>query len=169
MPIASPRYRFTLDGVTSAPAEPGVYALYRLNELLYVSFVEAPAALRERLLQHLHCQRLPTRATHFAWEISHSPKKRHAELMREHASRHASPPAASVVQLRVHDLLAACPACGCSYFVSPADPAGDYTCKKCRVPTSGKALIRQIRDKAITRSARAIALLTQPGEARDPG
>jgi len=84
MPIASPRYAFTKAMLAGAPPDPGVYALWIDNELVYYGRANA---IQSALLEHLNSGRPCTvRATHYAWEIALSPSLREAELLREFES-----------------------------------------------------------------------------------
>ena len=82
MPLTSPKYPFTKTAVSGAPDDPGVYALYCENELLYVGAAERAkrATIRSRLIEHFSGEREPTGATHYKWEIRSDPLARLAEL-----------------------------------------------------------------------------------------
>ena len=85
MPIASPRYALTPVMVSGAPDDPGVYALWENDELIYYGHARGAAAtIQSCLRQHLAggnaCM---TSATHYGWEISGDPRVREAELLRE--------------------------------------------------------------------------------------
>ena len=84
MPIASPKYRFTRKAIDQAPTEPGVYILYEEEDVLYIGRVELPSGIQTRLLEHLYRLRDPSFATHYGWEICRDPRRRQAELIREH-------------------------------------------------------------------------------------
>lgn len=76
-PEPSRRYPFARIALQGAPREPGVYALWDGDELIYYG---RAASLREQLLAHV--QRGP-QATHYSWELSPDPAAREAELLRE--------------------------------------------------------------------------------------
>jgi hypothetical protein len=86
MPIASPRYAFTPTMVSGAPEDPGVYALWENDELIYYGHARsAGVTIRSCLREHLAGGNDCTRnATHYGWEISANPPQREAELLREH-------------------------------------------------------------------------------------
>ena len=85
MPIASPRYAFTPVMVSGAPPDPGVYALWRGDELIYYGrALGGEATIQTRLRAHLEAPGCTSGATHYGWEISAHPRKREAELLREY-------------------------------------------------------------------------------------
>lgn len=89
MPFGGGRYRFTRNMVEGAPAEPGVYALWQDEELIYYGRAAGGAlTLQHALLEHLMGRAGPcTReATHYGWEISLYPVAREAELLAEYKS-----------------------------------------------------------------------------------
>jgi len=65
-----------------APEEPGVYALWDGDELVYYGRAAGRdgAAIRSCLLAHLE----RTRATHYSWEVCPDPATREAELLRDY-------------------------------------------------------------------------------------
>ena len=86
MPIASPRYAFTPVMVSGAPADPGVYALWEKDEIIYYGHargesITIQSCLREHLERVNHCT---SGATHYGWEISANPPRREMELLREY-------------------------------------------------------------------------------------
>lgn len=85
MPIASPRYALTEAMVAGAPADPGVYALWEADELIYFGHAQGgDETIQSCLAHHLHGgERCTARATHYGWEIAANPPAREAELMRE--------------------------------------------------------------------------------------
>jgi len=90
MPIASPRYALTPVMVGGAPADPGVYALWENDELIYYGHargesVTIQSCLREHLARGNACT---ASATHYGWEISANPPLREAELLREFQRTH---------------------------------------------------------------------------------
>ena len=86
MPIASPRYAFTESMVAGAPPDPGVFALWAHDELIYYGRalgdgVTIQSRLREHLASAKECtSRCTSGATHYGWEISGNPRAREAEL-----------------------------------------------------------------------------------------
>ena len=90
MPIASPRYAFTKVMVSGAPSDPGVFALWENDELIYYGHargesVTIQSCLKEQLKGANGCTR---GATHYGWEISANPPLREAELLREFERAH---------------------------------------------------------------------------------
>jgi hypothetical protein len=71
--------------VAGAPADPGVYALWEEEELIYYGHAHGGSAtIQSCLKQHLAGSNSCTaRATHYGWEISANPPAREAELLRE--------------------------------------------------------------------------------------
>jgi hypothetical protein len=87
MPFGGGRYRFTRSMVEGAPADPGVYALWENDELIYYGRAAGKATgIQFALLEHLAGRAGPcTRgATHYGWEISLDPVAREAELLAEY-------------------------------------------------------------------------------------
>ena len=79
------RYKFTRIVLQGAPDEPGVYALWDGDELVYYG---RGATIRSSLLAQL--ERL--RATHYSWEVCTDPTTREAELLREYERLYGRPP-----------------------------------------------------------------------------
>jgi len=90
MPIASPRYALTRTMVAGAPDDPGVYALWENDELIYYGHARGEGATIQSCLQrHLDGGNGCTvAATHYGWEISANPPLREAELLREFQRAH---------------------------------------------------------------------------------
>jgi hypothetical protein len=79
------RYRFARTVVQGAPNEPGVFALWDGDELVYYG--------RARRLRDALAERLGRAAvTHYSWELSQDPATREAELLRDFARLHGRPP-----------------------------------------------------------------------------
>jgi len=90
MPIASPRYALTAVMVSGAPNDPGVFALWEHDELIYYGHARGESAtiqscLREHLGRQFACT---AGATHYGWEISANPAQREADLLREFERQH---------------------------------------------------------------------------------
>ena len=67
--------------VSGAPPDPGVFALWEGEELIYYGRAhDIQACLREHLAREHPCT---IRATHYGWEIASSPAMREAELLGE--------------------------------------------------------------------------------------
>ena len=77
---AGRRYRFSRVVIAGAPLEPGVYTLWRHEEVIYYGRAQGEATLRSRLLEQLESG---VQATHYSWEISRQPAARESELLRE--------------------------------------------------------------------------------------
>lgn len=89
MPIASPRYAFNRTMVAGAPNDPGVYALWENDELIYYGHARGESAtIQSCLQQHLSGETSCAGATHYGWEISANPPAREAELLREYQRTH---------------------------------------------------------------------------------
>ena len=86
MPIASPRYALNATMVDGAPPDPGIYALWEHEELIYFGHaLGIGATIQSCLREHLE-RRDPCSggATHYGWEITSNPAARGAELLREY-------------------------------------------------------------------------------------
>ena len=94
MPIASPRYAFNAVMVSGAPPDPGVFALWEHDELIYYGrALGGGATIQSRLRDHLAgADPCTARATHYGWEISSNPRRREAELLQEYERTHARLP-----------------------------------------------------------------------------
>ena len=85
VPIASPRYPFMRVAVIGAPDDPGVYALYENDRVVYIGHADGRGTtIRSRLIEHLERRLAPSSATHYGWEICRLPVARAAELVREY-------------------------------------------------------------------------------------
>lgn len=71
--------------VAGAPADPGVYALWENEELIYYGHARGGSAtIQSCLKQHLAGGNNCTlHATHYGWEIAANPPGREAELVHE--------------------------------------------------------------------------------------
>lgn len=79
------RYRFTRTVVQGAPDEPGVFALWEGDALVYYG--------RARRLREALVERLGRAAvTHYSWELSDDPAAREAELLRDFERLYGRPP-----------------------------------------------------------------------------
>jgi hypothetical protein len=94
MPIASPRYAFTAVMVAGAPPDPGVFALWHGDELIYYGrALGEGATIQSRLREHLEdAARCTSGATHYGWEIAAHPRQREVELLREFEEAHGRLP-----------------------------------------------------------------------------
>ena len=90
-PRPARRYRFRRIVIAGAPYEPGVYALWDAEELVYYGRADGvDATIRSRLLDLYYED--PKRATHYSWEVCKDPAAREAELLAEHERAHGRPP-----------------------------------------------------------------------------
>jgi hypothetical protein len=80
-PEPSRRYRFHRVVLAGAPNEPGVYALWQDDELVYYGRAFQGATIRSRLMEHYE---EGADVTHYSWEISREPASRERELLREY-------------------------------------------------------------------------------------
>lgn len=94
MPIASPRYAFNAIMIAGAPPDPGVFALWENEELIYYGrALGSGATIQSRLREHLDTGVNGTAAaTHYGWEITANPRVREAELLREFEKMHGRLP-----------------------------------------------------------------------------
>jgi hypothetical protein len=74
------RYKFNRIVLAGAPNEPGVYALWQGDEVIYYGRAQGEATLRSRLMEHYNSG---AGATHYSWEISREPAARESELLRQ--------------------------------------------------------------------------------------
>jgi hypothetical protein len=97
MPIGNRHWTFTPLVVSGAPEEPGVYALFEGDEVIYYGCVLQGSTIRSALYEvlqrvqsgHAGCLQGVSRYT---WEISYRPRLREAELLREFEQEHQHPP-----------------------------------------------------------------------------
>jgi hypothetical protein len=87
MPIASPKYALTQTMVAGAPDDPGVYALWEHDEVIYYGHARGSGATIQSCLQQ-HLASGKCSATHYGWEISANPPARELELLREFEKAH---------------------------------------------------------------------------------
>jgi len=113
MPIANRHWTFSPLVVSGAPEEPGVYALFEDDELIYygcaVQGSSIQAALHE-LMTRVHDGRAGClqRVNRYTWEITYRPRLREAELLREFELAHQHAPRCNQMAVRQPpDLVAA--------------------------------------------------------------
>jgi len=105
MPIANRYWTFSPMVLSGAPDEPGVYALLEGEEVVYygcaVQGSTIHSALHEILMRVSSgrggCLQSVNRYT---WEITHRPRLREAELLREFEQANQHPPRCNQVPLR---------------------------------------------------------------------
>jgi hypothetical protein len=76
--------------VAGAPDDPGVYALWENDEVIYYGHARGEGAtIQSCLRQHLEgANPCTARATHYGWEISANPRAREVELQKEFEKAH---------------------------------------------------------------------------------
>ena len=85
MSLASPKYPFKESAVVGAPADPGLYALYRGDTMICLGMAEGRGpsdTIRAKLLFHLNQAAPAPLPTHYKWEITSDPAKRRAQYLR---------------------------------------------------------------------------------------
>src|SRR5688572_15225897 len=97
MPINSRHWSFNPMVVSGAPDEPGVYALFEDDEVIYYGCAVYGSTIQSALSEILARVRegqggCLQRITHYSWEITHRPRLREAELLREFEQAHQHPP-----------------------------------------------------------------------------
>ena len=94
MPIASPRYALNAAMVSGAPPDPGVFALWEREELIYYGRAMGHGmTIQSRLREYLErVDGCTAKATHYGWEITSNPRQREAELLREYERSHGRLP-----------------------------------------------------------------------------
>jgi len=83
--------------VSGAPDEPGVYALLEDDEIIYYGCALPGSTIHSALFDILTRVRdgragCLQRVTRYTWEITHRPRLREAELLREFEQQHRHPP-----------------------------------------------------------------------------
>jgi hypothetical protein len=85
MPIAKQKYELSRALVDAAPDEPGVYALWEDEELIFLGqasrLVTIKACLKRQLTRSL-CP-CAENATHYSWELSLRPATREMEVLQD--------------------------------------------------------------------------------------
>jgi hypothetical protein len=77
--------------VEVTPQAPGVYFLYRDDELTYIGLAEEGKGIRESLENHVSgaCAGCEQQATRFTYELTHHPRRRHRQHVSAYRERHA--------------------------------------------------------------------------------
>jgi hypothetical protein len=79
--------------VGGAPPDPGVFALWEGEELIYYGRAQGSATIQSRLRAHLEgSDGCTAGATHYGWEITSNPPVREAELLAEYRRAHGKLP-----------------------------------------------------------------------------
>jgi hypothetical protein len=82
MLVASLRWKLTPEHVRETPDVQGVFSLWDADECVYVAHTRGNRTLRDCLREHLLLrERGVIQATHFAWEITATPRSREADLL----------------------------------------------------------------------------------------
>ncbi len=89
--------------VSGAPDEPGVYMLLEEEEVIYYGCAVHCSTIQSALYEILQRVRdgdggCLQRVTRYSWEITHRPRLREAELLREHEQAHQHPPRCNQTQ-----------------------------------------------------------------------
>jgi hypothetical protein len=103
MPIANRQWSFNPMVVSGAPDEPGVYALFEEDEIIYYGCAVHGSTIQSALFEILTRVRdghggCLQRVTRYSWEITHRPRLREAELLREYEQAHQHPPRCNQAQ-----------------------------------------------------------------------
>jgi hypothetical protein len=80
--------------IAGAPPDPGVFALWEREELIYYGRANGRGVtIQSRLREYLDtADACAARATHYGWEITANPRAREAELLREYQRSHGRLP-----------------------------------------------------------------------------
>jgi hypothetical protein len=94
--LASPLYRFTASVIAGAPSDPGVYALWDHDELIYIGRADGnQATIQSMLIEHHRGNLEPGCATHYSWELARDPVARELELLRRFEAQYRRLPRAN--------------------------------------------------------------------------
>jgi hypothetical protein len=76
--------------VEHSPAAPGVYFLYRADQLTYIGLAEQDEGIRDAVENHRSgmCAGCTQQATGFTYELTHQSRRRHAQHLRAYRERH---------------------------------------------------------------------------------
>jgi hypothetical protein len=85
MPIRGKRYPFADYAVAGAPPDPGVFALWEGDELIYIGAAQGEGStLQSALTEHLRGLFPCTQAsTHYSWELARNVKALEQQVLRE--------------------------------------------------------------------------------------
>jgi hypothetical protein len=97
MPLANRHWSFNPLVVSGAPEEPGVYALLEDDEIVYYGCAVQGSTIHSALYEILMRVRdgrggCLQRVNRYTWEITHRPRIREAELLREFELANQHPP-----------------------------------------------------------------------------
>ena len=94
MPISGDTYTFNKENVDRAPTYNGVYALYDVNECIYIGSAEGEGGVRTRLQAHQRGDegQCTQSATGYKREQSNNPRITEGLLLEEHKQQHGRLP-----------------------------------------------------------------------------
>jgi hypothetical protein len=97
MPLANRHWSFNPLVISGAPDEPGVYALFEDEELVYYGCAMQGSTIQSALSEILARVRdgrggCLQRVNRYSWEITYRPRLREAELLREFEQANQHPP-----------------------------------------------------------------------------
>lgn len=86
MPISGEKHRFTRKNVELAPEQPGVYAIYTDDGVVFYGAAGQGETIRRRLAEHMSGRAAPGRAAAkaFSYEITRFPMSRERALLEEY-------------------------------------------------------------------------------------
>lgn len=108
MPIANRRWTFNALVLSGAPQEPGVYALFENDEILYYGCALQGSTIHSALhdiLDRVQAGRAGClqNVNRYTWEITYRPRLREAELLREFEQAHQHRPRGNEASLEPLD------------------------------------------------------------------
>jgi hypothetical protein len=85
MPISGKRYPFVEYAIAGAPADPGVFALWEGDELIYIGAAQGDGTtLQSALKEHLQGLFPCTRgSTHYSWQLARNVKTLEQKVLQE--------------------------------------------------------------------------------------
>ena len=97
MPIANRHWTFSSLVVSGAPTEPGVYALFEDEEIVYYGCAQQGSTIQSALNELLTRVRSGQggclqHVNRYTWEISYRPRLREAQLLREYETANQRAP-----------------------------------------------------------------------------
>ena len=93
MPLGEYRWPFTAALIADAPDSPGVFALWKDDELIYIGRAAGGGGLQKALAAHFSGTNDCTRsATHYSWEMTLQPEQRERQVLAEHYRKRKSIP-----------------------------------------------------------------------------
>jgi hypothetical protein len=108
MPIISRHWSFNPLVISGAPEEPGVYALFEDDEIVYYGCAMHGSTIQSALSEVLARVRAGRggclqRVNRYTWEITYRPRLREAELLREFEAANQHPPRGNQPELAARD------------------------------------------------------------------